>query len=145
FLNVFANNFSQMILTAVFTIAIVAYHSWPLAILVISIYPIFGWLTTRTSRKWQKYQHEKNHELDEASGRFAEVVSQARVVKSFVSEKLELEHFKEKFLRTVDINGKQSRYWHVMDVARGSVLAGIFFGIYTIIFMQTVQGYFSVG
>src|SRR5690606_31683546 len=125
--------FSQMLLTAVFTIIIVGFYSWQLALLVLSIYPIFGWLTTRTSKRWQQYQHEKNHEYDIASGRFAEVVSQIRVVKSYVTEKIELTHFSDKFTKTVDINSKQSRYWHGMDVARGSVLALIFFGIYMII------------
>lgn len=145
FLNVFANNFSQMLLTAIFTILIVGFYSWQLALMVLSIYPIFGWLTTRTSKKWQVYQHQKNEEYDVASGRFAEVVSQVRVVKSYVSEKMELRHFSDRFSKTVDINSQQSRYWHGMDVARGSVLALIFFGIYAIIFTQTIQGSFTVG
>lgn len=145
FLNSFANHFFQMLLTAVFTIVIVAFYSWPLALLVLSIYPIFGWLTTRTSRKWQKLQHEKNHEIDTASGRFAEVISQARVVKSYAGEKLELDHFTKRFLKMIAINNVQSRYWHNMDVARGGVLAAIFFGIYVIIFTGTVQGRFTVG
>ncbi len=145
FLNVFANNFSQMLLTAIFTILIVGFYSWQLAFLVLLIYPVFGWLTTRTSRKWQIFQHQKNEEYDVASGRFAEVVSQVRVVKSYVSEKIELGHFTTRFSNTVDINSRQSRYWHGMDVARGSVLALIFFGIYAIIFTQTIQGGFTVG
>ena len=145
FLNVFANNFSQMLLTAIFTIVIIGFYSWQLAILVLSIYPVFGWLTTRTSKKWQEFQQQKNDEFDAASGRFAEVISQVRVVKSFVSEKIELRHFSSRFFKTVGINSQQSRYWHTMDVARGSVLALIFFGIYVLIFAETVQGKFSVG
>lgn len=145
FLNVFANNFSQMLLTTIMTIAIVAFYSWPLALLVLSIYPIFGWLTTRTSKKWQKLQHEKNSEVDIASGRFAEVVSQIKVVKSYVHEKLELRHFSDHFIRSVDINQGQSKYWHSMDVMRGSVLAIIFFGIYIMLFTETVQGKFTIG
>lgn len=145
FLNVFANNFFQMLLTAIFTIAIVAYYSWQLALLVLLIYPIFGWLTTRTSRKWQRLQHDKNKEIDTASGRFAEVVSQIKVVKSYAQEKLELLHFSERFSTNVAITAQQSRYWHAMDVGRGSVLAAIFFGIYVVLFVDTVQGRFTVG
>lgn len=145
FLNVFANNFFQMLLTAIFTIAIVAYYSWQLALLVLLIYPIFGWLTTRTSRKWQRLQHDKNKEIDTASGRFAEVVSQIKVVKSYAQEKLELLHFSERFSMNVAITAQQSRYWHAMDVGRGSVLAAIFFGIYVVLFVDTVQGRFTVG
>lgn len=145
FLNTFANHFSQMLLTAIFTIAIVAFYSWQLAALVLIIYPIFGWLTTKTSSKWQRLQHEKNHEVDEASGRFAEVVSQVRVVKSYASEKIELDHFSSRFFKTIGINAEQSRYWHTMDVLRSGVLAVIFFGIAIYLFTETVQGRFTVG
>lgn len=145
FTSAFTNNFFQMVLTAILTIIIVGFYSWQLALLVFSLYPVFGWLTTRASTKWQGMQHEKNDHVDTASGRFAEVVSQIRVVKSYVREKLELRHFEDHYNKTVDITAGQSRYWHVMDVRRGSVLALTFFGIYVLIFTQTVNGQFTVG
>lgn len=145
FLNILANSFFQMFLTAVVTIFIVGYYSWRLALLVILIYPLFGWLTTLTSKRWQKFQHIKNSEIDSASGRFAEVISQIKVVKSFAREALELSSFAKKFLKTIDITKKQSRYWHSMDVGRGSVLAAIFFGIYILLFTETVKGVFTIG
>jgi ATP-binding cassette subfamily B protein len=141
----FTNNFFQMFLTAILTIAIVAFYSWQLALLVFSLYPIFGWLTTRSSKKWQRLQHEKNDHIDMASGRFAEVVSQIRVVKSYVSERLELKSFSSHFNKTIDLNVEQSRHWHIMDVKRGGVLALVFFGIAVLIFTETVQGQFTVG
>ncbi len=145
FAQAFTNNFFQMFLTAVLTIAIVTFYSWQLALLVFSLYPIFGWLTTRSSAKWQVWQHEKNEHVDTASGRFAEVVSQIRVVKSYVSERIELKSFSNHFNKTIDINVEQSRYWHIMDVRRGLAMALIFFGIAVIIFTETVQGRFTVG
>ena len=145
FTSAFTNNFFQMVLTAILTIIIVGFYSWQLALLVFSLYPVFGWLTARASKKWQGMQHEKNDHVDTASGRFAEVVSQIRVVKSYVREKLELRHFSDHYNKTVDITAAQSRYWHVMDVRRGSALALTFFGIYVLIFTQTVSGEFSVG
>lgn len=145
FASAFTNNFFQMLLTAILTIGIVAFYSWQLALLVFSLYPIFGWLTTRSSKKWQTLQHDKNSHIDMASGRFAEVVSQIRVVKSYVREKLELKYFSDHFNKTVDLTAEQSRYWHIMDVRRGAVLALTFFGIYVLIFTQTVHGHFSVG
>lgn len=141
----FTNNFFQMFLTAIFTVAIVAFYSWQLALLVFSLYPIFGWLTTRSSKKWQRLQHEKNEHIDTASGRFAEVVSQIRVVKSYVSERFELKSFSGHFNKTIALNVEQSRHWHIMDVKRGGILALIFFGIAVLIFTETVQGKFTVG
>lgn len=145
FLNVFANNFFQMILTTIMTIVIVLFYSWELALLVFIIYPLFLWLTTLTSRKWQKYQTEKNLETDIASGRFAEVVTQIKVVKSYVQEQLEHRHFRVRFHKTVTLTRKQSTYWHTMDILRGIVLALLFFGIYAFIFVETVETRFTIG
>lgn len=145
FLNMFANNFFQMILTILITVVIIFTYSWELAILVIIMYPLFMWMTTLTSKKWQKLQAQKNEETDIASGRFAEVVSQMKVVKSYVQEKLEYLKFSKRFARTVDITKEQSAYWHKMDVLRGGVLSAIFFMIFAYIFVQTAEQRFSIG
>jgi ATP-binding cassette subfamily B protein len=145
FLNIFANNFLQMVLTTVLTMVIVWFYSWELAILVLIIYPLFLWLTTITSKKWQKLQQEKNLETDIASGRFAEVVSQIKVVKSYVQEKLEFRHFTTRFNKTIKLTKVQSKYWHAMDIGRGFALSLIFFAIYGFIFVATVQTRFTIG
>lgn len=145
FLNMFANNFFQMILTIVITVIIVLTYSWQLALLVIIMYPLFMWLTALTSKKWQKYQEQKNRDTDVASGRFAEVITQMKAVKSYVQEKLEHSYFKNLMQRTVKVTKTQSIYWHKMDVLRGSALSVIFFCIFAYIFAQTVQRNFSIG
>lgn len=145
FLNMFANNFFQMILTVVITVGIVFAFSWQLAILVIIMYPIFMGLTALTSKKWQKLQGKKNYHTDIASGRFAEVIAQMKVVKSYVHEKMEYRYFSKHFKKTVDLTNRQSRYWHNMDVLRGSVLSLIFFGIFAYLFVETVNQRLSIG
>ncbi|OYX41401.1 iron ABC transporter ATP-binding protein [Candidatus Saccharibacteria bacterium 32-49-12] len=145
FLNMFANTFFQMILTIIITVAIILTYSWQLAALVVVMYPLFMWLTTLTSKKWQRLQAKKNHETDVASGRFAEVVAQMKVVKSYVQEKLEYRKFEKSYRRTVDITKKQSSYWHRMDVLRGAVLSLIFFAIFAYIFVQTAEQNFAIG
>lgn len=145
FLNMFANSFFQMVLTIMMTLIIVWFYSWELALLVFIIYPLFLWLTALTSRRWQKYQNEKNRETDIASGRFAEVVTQIKAVKSYVQEALEHRHFRVRFHKTIMLTRKQSRYWHNMDIIRGIVLALIFFAIYAFIFSQTVERRFTIG
>ena len=145
FLNMFANNFFQMILTVVITVGIVFAFSWQLAILVIIMYPIFMGLTALTSKKWQKLQGKKNYHTDIASGRFAEVIAQMKVVKSYVYEKMEYRYFSKHFKKTVDLTNRQSRYWHNMDVLRGSVLSLIFFGIFAYLFVETVNQRLSIG
>jgi len=145
FLNMFANSFFQMVLTVVAVLAITAFYSWPLALLLAVIYPVFAWLTTITSARWQVLEAEKNRTFDVAGGRFAEVVGQIRVVKSFVQERRELTSFNDHYDRTVQTTRRQSRYWHTMDASRRGALNLIFFGVFAIIFVQTVRGAFTIG
>lgn len=145
FLNMFANSFFQLLLTTAITIGIVIGYSLELAALIIIMYPLFLWLTALTSKRWQHFQSRKNHETDRASGRFAEVVSQIKVVKSYVRESLEYRHFTKRYRKTIAVTRKQSRYWHIMDVIRGVVLSVIFFLMFAYIFVQTAAGRFSIG
>lgn len=145
FMKTFSNMFVTMIMTTVAVLAISAWHYWPLAALLLLAYPIYLWLTALTSKRWQRLEGEKNDHIDVASGRFAEVVGQIRVVKSFVREKRELDHFGDHLDDTVEITGRQSRHWHVMDAFRRGVLNVIFFGLYLMIFIRTVTGDFSPG
>jgi ATP-binding cassette, subfamily B, bacterial len=145
FLNIFANNFFSLFLTLILSLIIVFLYSWELALLLLVIYPIFMYLTTLTSKKWQKWQAEKNLEFDIASGRFAEVVAQIRVVKSFIQEALELKHFNSRYQKTVAITQSQSRYWHKMDISRRLVLNVLFFAIFAYLFVYTAQAKFTLG
>ena len=145
FLQMFANNFLPMLLTLVAAVGIAGWYAWPLAILLILIYPVFTLLTAVTSGRWQAYEKRKNADIDAASGRFAEAISQIKVVKSFVQERRELTHLTERFSATVEVTAAQSRWWHSMDVARRGGLNLLFFGVYAVIFVWTAQQRFSVG
>lgn len=145
FMNMFANNFFQMFLQIIMVLIVLLFFSWELAALIFVVYPLFMWLTAKTSAKWQKWQAEKNAETDRASGRFAEVIAQIRVVKSFVQESLEFRHFERRFQRTVDVTARQSSYWHGMDIWRRLVMGAIFFLVYAFIFVKTAEGRFSIG
>ena len=145
FLQSFANNFFPMLLTLAAVVGISGYYAWPLAVLLLILFPVFMWLTTTTSTRWQELEGGKNVELDAAGGRFAEVIGQIRVVKSFVQERRELGEFATRYGRTVGITRTQSRYWHGMDASRRGALNLIFFAIYAVIFVRTVQGAFTIG
>ena len=134
-----------MLLTTIAVLAISGYYAWPLAVLLLIVFPVYVWLTALTSKKWQRLEGEKNHEIDVASGRFSEVVGQIRVVKSFAREQSELDAFATRFGATDATTRAQSTHWHTMDVIRRSALNVIFFGIYVIIFLETVHGNFTVG
>lgn len=145
FTKMMSNSFASMLITTAAVLAISAYYAWPLTVLLLIVFPVYVWLTSLTSVKWQRLEGEKNEQIDIASGRFAEVVGQIRVVKSFVRERGELADFSRRFRSTDATTRAQSTHWHRMDVIRRAFLNLIFFGIYVIIFVRTVQGQFSLG
>lgn len=145
FTKMMSNSFASMLITTAAVLAISAYYAWPLTVLLLIVFPVYVWLTSLTSVKWQRLEGQKNEQVDIASGRFAEVVGQIRVVKSFVRERGELEDFSRRFRSTDATTRAQSTHWHRMDVIRRAFLNLIFFGIYVIIFVRTVQGGFSLG
>lgn len=145
FMHMFSNNFLQFIFSTVFSLAIIAYYSWPIALLLFSLYPIYIWMTVKTSGKWMGYQHTKNTHRDLATGRFAESINQIKVVKSFIQEKRELKYFDNQYQKVVDTNIPQSKLWHSRDFYRRVVLSVIFLGVYLLIFVQGARGVFTPG
>ncbi len=145
FIQIFSNNFLQFIFSTIFTLIIVAYYAWPVALMLATLYPVFIWMTAKTSNKWQRYQKEINQEIDIASGRFAESIGQVKVVKSFIQEARELRFFNRRLEHAANIVSPQSRYWHRQDNLRRSVLAVIFFIVFMYIFVETARGRYSVG
>jgi ATP-binding cassette, subfamily B, bacterial len=145
FVQMFSNNFLQFIFSTIFTLIIVAYYAWPVAVMLGLLYPVFIALTAKTSSKWQRYQKEINEDLDIASGRFAESVGQVKVVKSFIQEVRELRFFNRQLEHAVTTVRPQSKYWHRQDNIRRSVLAVIFFAVFMYIFVETARGRYTIG
>lgn len=145
FLQMFSNNFLQFIFSTVLSLFIVAYFSWPVALMLLAIYPIFILLTAKNSNKWQKYQHEINNDQDIALGRFTEAISQVKVVKSFIQERRELVFFKKRFNAVVRTTSPQSKFWHKQDIKRRLVLNVIFLGVFSYIFVEAAHSKYSIG
>ena len=145
FVQSFANNFFTMIIQTLAVLAITAWYYWPLAVLLALLFPVYMWLTALTSKRWQKFEAVKNENIDLANGRFAEVIGQVKVAKSFVSETRELSHFAQRYRTVVDTTKPQSHWWHMMDTFRGLAMAVIVLGIYGVIFWRTLEGHFSLG
>ena len=145
FIQMFSNNFLQFIFSTVFTLGVVAYYSWPVALLLFMLYPVYIYMTAKTSAKWQDYQKTINLDTDIASGRFAESVAQIKVVKSFIQEARELKFFDRRMEHAAKTVKPQSRYWHQQDNIRRSVLSVIFFVVFMFIFVQTARGQYTIG
>ncbi len=107
FLQSFSNNFFPMLLTVFAVLGITGWHYWPLALLLAAVFPTYMWLTTLTSKRWQKIEGKKNAEIDLAGGRFAEVVGQVKVVRSFTAEVREVDGFSRHYEQTVGLTREQ--------------------------------------
>ncbi len=145
FIKSMSNNFFSMIVTTVAVLVVMFIYYWPLAVLLLIIYPSYLWLTGLTSRKWQVWEKDKNDHVDRAGGRFNEVISQLRVVKSFGTQARELAGFAGHFTSTVSLTESQSKHWHSMDVYRRAILNLVFFAMYLLIFWKTLTREFSLG
>ena len=145
FMQIWSNNFLQFIFSTVLALAIVAYYSWQVALLLFTLYPIFVLMTVKASSTWQGYQKKINHNADIASGRFAESISQVKVVKSYIQEKRELSFFNKHSQNIINYTKPQSRYWHIKDFQRQFVLNIIFFLVYIFIFIQAANGQITPG
>jgi ATP-binding cassette subfamily B protein len=145
FVQAMTNNFMQFIFSTIFALVIVAFYSWPVALMLLSLYPLYIWLTIRSSDTWQNYQTKKNEQYDIANGRFTEAISQIKVIKSFIQEKHEMAFFSRHTNKAVEINVPQSRFWHMRDVRRRLLLNAIFLAVYSYVFVTAVHGQISPG
>lgn len=134
-----------MLMTVFVTLVVLAAYSWQLAVLFILLIPAGLYLTARTSGPWQRIEKEKNKHFDIASGRFAEVIGQIRLVKSFNTQKTELTHFQDEMQQMIPLTAEQSRGWHVMNALRTSVFGLVNGTILGILFYQTARGHFTIG
>ena len=51
FMQIVSNNFLQFIFSTVFSLVIIAHYSWQVALMLLALYPIFIFLTGKTSNK----------------------------------------------------------------------------------------------
>lgn len=145
FMQMWSNNFLQFVFTTVLALGIVAYYSWEVALLLFALYPIFILMTIKASGKWQGYQKKINNNQDIASGRFAESISQVKVVKSYIQENNELNFFSSHINKVLKLTRPQSKHWHKKDIQRRLVLNIIFFAIYLYIFIKAANGALTAG
>lgn len=145
FAKVFANQFLSTLITTGAILVILAVYAWPIAVLLALVVPVYIWLTSLTSRRWQRLENRKNEQVDLARGRFAEVIGQIRVVASFVQGPREANRFDERFTSVVTTSVSQSRHWHGMDALRNVVLTTVFATMLGIVFVMTAQGNLSLG
>ncbi len=139
------NNFLPMVLTAVATIGLLAFYSWVLAILLTSLFPVYIWLSHKSTVDWKKHEDHKNELSDTAQSRAFESISGIRTVKAFATELIETISFKQHNTEIEKTTASQSKGWHSWDFARQFVLNGVLFASFVYIIYFTYMGRYSIG
>jgi ATP-binding cassette subfamily B protein len=145
FIQNMVNNFLPFLVTAVITIALLAFYSPLIAILLAALFPAYILISHGSTMAWKKYQDQQNELSDISLSRAYEAISGIRIVKAFAMELDELLNFRQFRQNIESINIRKTRTWHVYDFARQFVLNLITFGIYAYIIYHTFGGRFSIG
>jgi ATP-binding cassette subfamily B protein len=139
------NNFLPFFLSTFITLIIIGFYSIELSILLASLFPIYIWISHKSSKAWGQKEGQKNAIADVTQGRLFEAISSIRIVKSFIKEKIEYTFFGKKREEIFDLTKLQSREWHTYDFYRRLVLNFVMFGVFSYIIYFTFQKRFTLG
>ena len=145
FINGSTNFILPMFLQSVLTIAVLAYYNIPIAIFVFILFPIYMTLSYYSTKKWGKYEVEKNKIADITRGRIFEVIGNIKLVKSALAEKNEFNFAANNLTKINKIFAHQSWTFHKFDFLRNFSLILIILGIDIIAFKNTFQGNITLG
>ena len=145
FINGSTNFILPMFLQSVLTIAVLAYYNIPIAIFVFILFPIYMTLSYYSTKKWGKYEVEKNKIEDITRGRIFEVIGNIKLVKSALAEKNEFNFAANNLTKINKIFAHQSWTFHKFDFLRNFSLILIILGIDIIAFKNTFQGNITLG
>ena len=132
-------------LQSIFTVAVLAFYNIPIALFTFILFPIYLILSFYSAVKWGEEEVKKNKIEDYSRGRIQEVISNIKLVKSFISEQKEHNVISNNLKEINRIYGRQSRTYHIYDFFRGLSLNIILFAINILVFYNTFKGSISIG
>lgn len=148
-INSFLNSSSNFILPtfiqSIFTIAVLAYYSLPIAFFTFLLFPVYLALSYYSTVKWGKEEVKKNKIEDITRGRIQEVIANMSLVKSFTNERKEHDLVSKNLVESNKIYARQSKMFHIFDFLRGLSLNLILFAVNILVFYNTFQGKLSIG
>jgi ATP-binding cassette subfamily B protein len=145
FLNTATNFIIPTFLQSILTIVVLAYYNLPVAFFVAILFPIYLTISYYSTVQWGKQEVKKNRIEDVTRGRIQEVISNIRLVKSFISEKKEFRTVEKNLDEINAIYAKQSQTFHIYDFFRGLSLVLILFAVNLIVFYNAFTGALSIG
>lgn len=145
FLNQSSNLILPMLVQSLFTVIVLAYFSIPIALLTFILFPIYITLSYMSTKKWGKFEKEKNSIEDYTRGRMGEAINNIRLVKGFTNESLEFKTVSNNLTRINKIYAHQSNTYHKFDFARNASLVIVLFCINLFVFYNAFIGAITIG
>lgn len=145
FTNASTNFIIPAFLQSIFIILVLARYNLLIGFLVFILFPIYLVLSYYSSIRWGKAEVKKNKIEDTLRGRIQEVIANIRIVKGFLTEKMEFLFASKRLEEINKIYAKQSTNYHWLDFLRNFSLVVILLGINILIFYQTFTGVMSIG
>ena len=145
FTNAATNFIIPSFLQSILIIIVLAKYNLLIALCVFILFPIYLALSYYSSIQWGKEEVKKNKIEDILRGRLQEVIGNIRIVKGFLTEKMEFVFASEKLTEINKIFAVQSSTYHWIDFGRNFSLTVILLGINILIFYQTFTGSMTIG
>lgn len=145
FINTASNFILPTILQTIFTIIVMAYFNIYVALFTLALFPIYLSLSYWSTKKWGEEEIKKNKIEDYTRGRIQEVISNIKLVKSFLNEKKEYDLISNNLEKSNEIYRRQSNMYHIFDFLRNLSLQVILAIINIIIFISAFRGTLSIG
>lgn len=133
------------LLQAIFGIGILAHFDLGIALLALSVFPVYIAISSYSTKKWGEIQKEKNIEEDASRGRIAEVIGNIKLVKTYNTQKKEWDFVSNKYETINKLYDKQSTQYHILNFIREFGLEIAFIIILYMIFRKTFLGQLTLG
>jgi ATP-binding cassette subfamily B protein len=145
FVNTATNFILPSFLQSIFTISLMAYYSWQVALMVFALFPLYLFISWYSAKKWGTFEEKKNTLEDQTRGRITEVIGNIRLVKSFNAQSREYELVRSNMTEINKYYAKQSTLFHIFDFARNVSLVLVLLGVYIFVFYATFNGVMTLG
>ncbi|MDA1316808.1 MAG: ABC transporter ATP-binding protein [bacterium] len=145
FLGAMSNFIVPALVQTIFSIGILAYYNWTIALLALATFPLYIYISHISTSKWGEFQVKRNKIEDVTRGRIQEVISNIRLVRSYGAQREEYSYVSDKMGKSIAIYDKQSLTYHILNFLRNFGLEVALIGILFIVFRETFLGIMSFG
>lgn len=145
FLNTATNFIIPSLLQVVLVVIVLSLYNPILGILIFLMFPLYIYISYRSTQVWGKREEAKNQIEDITRGRISEVVTNIQLVKGYTNEATEYNFISNNLNEINKIYAVQSRNYHLFDFIRSFALNVIISLMLLIVFYNTFQGQMSLG